>query len=178
MVISNQFARWRDWYCDTSKTCLGGGMHCPSASSTCNACVNSFLTDWALRNPEVYNVCHIDRVASTCCYVPAVVMFIDFYSLQQHCWLRGSVVQKDTRWKIHVVFLCSENVLMTVLDRHAARDLLESCGWWRCWILIEKNDKRNKQLAILKSSRWEINIESRLSRFREYSALWLSGYTW
>jgi len=25
--------RWRDWYHDTVKTCRGGGMHCPSASS-------------------------------------------------------------------------------------------------------------------------------------------------
>jgi len=43
MHISNQFARWRDWYHDIGKTCLGGGMHCrdcPSASSSIwNACI-------------------------------------------------------------------------------------------------------------------------------------------
>ena len=32
-AISIRFARWRDWYRDTGKTCVGGGMHCPSASS-------------------------------------------------------------------------------------------------------------------------------------------------
>ena len=33
VIYSYRFARWRDWYRDTGKTCLGGGMHCPSASS-------------------------------------------------------------------------------------------------------------------------------------------------
>ena len=32
VMHSYWFARWRDWYRDTSKTCLGGGMHCPCAS--------------------------------------------------------------------------------------------------------------------------------------------------
>ena len=31
--ISNRFARWREWYRDTCTMWLGGGMHCPSASS-------------------------------------------------------------------------------------------------------------------------------------------------
>ena len=34
MAILNRFARWRNWYRDTGKTCLGGGMLCPSASSS------------------------------------------------------------------------------------------------------------------------------------------------
>jgi len=29
---AKRFARWRDWYRDIGKTCLGGGMRCPSAS--------------------------------------------------------------------------------------------------------------------------------------------------
>jgi len=30
---TERFARWRDWYGYTGETCLGGGMHCRSASS-------------------------------------------------------------------------------------------------------------------------------------------------
>jgi len=30
-----------DTYHDTDKTCLGGGMHCPSASSFCYALVST-----------------------------------------------------------------------------------------------------------------------------------------
>jgi len=30
---TERFAIWRDLYRDTGKTCLGGGMHCPIASS-------------------------------------------------------------------------------------------------------------------------------------------------
>jgi len=30
---TERFARWWDWYHDTGKMCLGGGMHCLSASS-------------------------------------------------------------------------------------------------------------------------------------------------
>jgi len=33
---TERFARWWDWYCDTGKTCLGRGMHCPGASSWSN----------------------------------------------------------------------------------------------------------------------------------------------
>jgi len=32
------FARLWDWYCNTGKTCLGGGMHCSSASSCFSFC--------------------------------------------------------------------------------------------------------------------------------------------
>jgi len=30
---TERFNRWRYWYRNTGKTCLGGGIHCPSASS-------------------------------------------------------------------------------------------------------------------------------------------------
>jgi len=33
VITSPAHYRQRDWYRDTGKTCLGGGMHCPSASS-------------------------------------------------------------------------------------------------------------------------------------------------
>ena len=33
-IHSYRFARWRDRYRDTGKTCLGGGMHRPTASSS------------------------------------------------------------------------------------------------------------------------------------------------
>ena len=34
VIHSYWFGSWRDWYRDTGKTCLGGGMHCLSASSS------------------------------------------------------------------------------------------------------------------------------------------------
>jgi len=33
LVDIEPFAGWRDWYYYTGKTCIGAGMHCPSASS-------------------------------------------------------------------------------------------------------------------------------------------------
>ena len=58
-----------DPYCDTGKTCLGGGMHCPSASSFCfvdrrkrcrvveplQVCYTSVLGDGANRNVVTAN---------------------------------------------------------------------------------------------------------------------------
>ena len=32
VITSPAHDRQRDWYRDTGKTCLGGGMHCPGAS--------------------------------------------------------------------------------------------------------------------------------------------------
>jgi len=34
VIHSYWFGSWRDWYRDTGKTCLGGGMHCLSTSSS------------------------------------------------------------------------------------------------------------------------------------------------
>ena len=39
--ISNCFVRWRDWYRDTGKTCLGWGMRCLSASSWLKLLINT-----------------------------------------------------------------------------------------------------------------------------------------
>jgi len=33
VITSPAHDRQRNWYCDTGETCLGGGMHCPTASS-------------------------------------------------------------------------------------------------------------------------------------------------
>jgi len=47
--ISNRFARRRDWYRDTGKTCLGGGMHCLSVSSLwCHFWVGQSRWKWCM----------------------------------------------------------------------------------------------------------------------------------
>jgi len=42
VIHSHRFARWRDWYRDTGKTYLGGGMQCPSVSSWYYFTLSSF----------------------------------------------------------------------------------------------------------------------------------------
>jgi len=42
--ISHRFARRRDWYRDTGKTCLGGRIHCPSSSSLYYMCDSEQLS--------------------------------------------------------------------------------------------------------------------------------------
>jgi len=58
LEASERFARWRDWYRGTGKTCLGGGMHCPSACSYCWKDYDLLLvTGWRRkRNVAVFSV--------------------------------------------------------------------------------------------------------------------------